>query len=103
MKFDYVKRIKELQALRNWTNYRLSEESGVSQTTLKRLAEGDSVKLSTLERICDAFGITLSQFFREGQEAVELTEQQATMLDLWNTLSSYQKEALLNTLKSYSD
>ena len=49
--------------------------------------------VATLESICAGFGITLAQFFAEG-EMVELTEEQREMFSAWSTLTKEQKEAL---------
>lgn len=98
---DILKAIAEQRADRNWTEYQLAEKSGLPQTTIsswyrKKLTPS----IGSIEKICKAFGITLSQFFAEGGEAVELTEEQRQMLDKWNTLSSEQKQALLNLIEN---
>jgi len=49
--------------------------------------------------ICKGLGISLSQFFAEGNEAVALDEEQKQMLDIWSTLNKEQKAALLELLK----
>ena len=51
--------------------------------------------LPALEVICRAFGITLSQFFAEGGEAVEITDVQRALFAKRSTLSEKQKELLL--------
>ena len=42
--------------------------------------------ITTLETICDAFGITLSQFFAEG-EMVELTPELKVLFENWVSLT----------------
>lgn len=49
--------------------------------------------ISTLESICTGFGITLAQFFAEG-ELVELNQEQKEMFAAWSALTKPQKEAL---------
>jgi hypothetical protein len=49
--------------------------------------------VATLEMICKGFGITLAQFFAEGN-MVELTEEQRRMFKAWRTLSPEQKDAI---------
>jgi len=56
--------------------------------------------IPTLESICKAFGLTLSQFFSSGDEAVELSPEQREMLDKWNALTSEQKKSLLQLLNN---
>jgi hypothetical protein len=55
--------------------------------------------MSTLQAICNGLGITLSQFFAEGEEAVVLSGEQRELLDVWNTLNKDQKASLLEFLK----
>jgi len=49
--------------------------------------------VATLESICAGFGITLAQFFAEG-EMVELTAEQREMFLAWSSLSREEKEVL---------
>ena len=51
--------------------------------------------LPTLEAVCGAFGITLAQFFSEGNGPAEFTEEQRTLFSKWSTLNDEQKKALL--------
>lgn len=95
-----LERIKQLLEERNWSMYKLSKTSGVSQSTLSNMfARNNDPSISTLEDICHAFGITLSQFFADDGEMVFLTKEQSDMLEKWSTLSSEQKSALLKFLK----
>ena len=48
-----------------------------------------------------AFGITMSQFFAEGN-LVELTEEQQTLLDKWVMLTPAQKQAVLQIIETYA-
>ena len=66
---DIHKKLKELMKNRGWSEYRLSKECGLSESTLANIFKrGTMPSISTLETICDAFGITLSQFFCEGEK-----------------------------------
>ena len=47
--------------------------------------------------ICDAFGLTLAQFFSEGEQA-ELTDEQRLLFSKWRTLTADQKELLLKLM-----
>lgn len=97
---DILGRIKELRDERSWSNYRLAKEAGVSEGSLNNMFRlNNQPTIPTLEAICAGFGITLSQFFAEGGEAVELDMEQKEMLSLWNTLNREQKAALLELLK----
>ncbi len=92
---DVIERIKELTRLRNWTEYRLRKESGLATSTIGNIFYRGSVpSISTLESLCDAFGISLCQFFAEGN-FVSLTKGQTELLDKWALLSKEQQKAVL--------
>jgi len=50
--------------------------------------------------ICRAFGITLAQFFAEGGEAVEITDEQRELFAKWSTLTEKQKALLLEFIST---
>ena len=98
---DVLERITQLRNEREWSVYKLAQKAGVSQTTLRSLRQKNNLPtISTLEQVCAAFGITLAQFFTEGQEAIPLTDEQRDMLRLWDTLTPEQKSALMSFLKT---
>ena len=71
---DAKARIRELMAERKWSEYRLAIASGLSQSTVANIFNRNTTpSIATLESICAGFGITLAQFFAEG-DMVELTE-----------------------------
>lgn len=91
---DAKARIKELMEERNWSEYRLAIASGLSQSTVANIFNRNTTpSVATLESICAGFGITLAQFFAEG-DMVELTAEQREMFRAWSTLSKEQKETL---------
>lgn len=96
MEMDIIKHIKDLMDERGWTNYRLGKEAGLSQSTITNLFNRNNAPTIPTLR---AFGITLSQFFSEGNTPAELTEEQRTLFAAWSTLNDGQKEALLLLMK----
>lgn len=95
---DVLGRIKQLMEQRDWSIYRLCKESGLAQSTLSHIFRKDSEPtISTLETICRAFGITLGEFFSDG-ECVPLTGEQRSLLDKWALLTPEQKELVLNMI-----
>lgn len=95
---DVLGRIKQLMEQRDWSIYRLCKESGLAQSTLSHIFHKDSEPtISTLETICKAFGITLGEFFSDG-ECVPLTGEQRSLLDKWALLAPEQKELVLNMI-----
>jgi len=97
---DTNRRIRQFMEDRNWTEYRLAKESGLSQSTIANLYKRNTVpSIATLEAICKGFGITLAQFFCEGN-MVELTDEQKGLFDRWVTLSQEQKHLLYELIKN---
>lgn len=96
---DAKQRIRELMRERNWSEYRLAIASGLSQSTVANIFNRNTTpSVVTLEAICQGFGITLAQFFAEG-ELVELTSEQKEMFTAWSTLSKEQKEVLYQLIR----
>lgn len=85
---------------RKWTEYRLVKETKLPPSTIANIFHRDTIpSIITLESICSAFGISLCQFFAEG-DPVSLTEEQETLLKNWAALSQGQKDALLNLIEN---
>lgn len=96
---DIQMRIQQLMDERGWSEYRLSKNSNLSQTTIANIFKRNNAPtLPTLEIMCNAFGITLAQFFSDGSEPIELTEQQKELFKKWSTLNETQKEILLDLM-----
>ncbi len=96
-------RLRKLMKERGWTEYRLSKECGLSESTLANIFRRNTVpSITTLETICDAFGITLSQFFAEG-EMVELTPELKVLFENWVSLTADQKEAALHMIQALNN
>ena len=94
---DAKARIRELMEERNWSEYRLAIASGLSQSTVANIFNRNTTpSVATLESICAGFGITLAQFFAEG-EMVELTEEQREMFSTWSSLSKEQKSTVTHS------
>lgn len=86
-----------------WTEYRLTKNCGLSQSTLVNIFKRNNIpSIKTLESICDGFGITLAQFFADG-DMVELTPELKEKFDRWMILLSNQKDALLAMLRAFQD
>lgn len=97
---DVIKKIDHLLEERGWSDYRLSAESGLSTSTIANMRRRNTVpSISTLETICQAFGITLSQFFQEENNLVELTSEQKEFFDNWVTLTASQKKLFFDLIK----
>ena len=89
-------KITSLCEKRDISKYRLSQLSGIFQSSLGRImAQGNLLSLITLEKICTALGVTLSKFFQEGNSE-NLTEEQKEVLRIWNDLSTNEQETVMS-------
>ena len=85
---------------RGWTKYQLARKCGLSDATIANIFRRNTMpSIPTLEAICQGYGITLSQFFAEG-EMVELTPDLKEVFDSWSSLSPEQKVAAGQMLKA---
>jgi len=99
---DVHARLRQLLKSRGWTTYRLAINCGLSHATIANIYKRNTVpSVSTLEAICKGFGITLSQFFAEG-EMVELTPELQEVFASWADLTPRQKAATLEIMKAMS-
>ena len=97
---DALDRIRQLRDERKWSNYKLSQKSEVSQTTLSNMFKRNTLpSIATLEAICRGFDITLSQFFADENEPVPLNDEQRELLRLWWALSAEEKSAFITLMK----
>ena len=100
---DAHQRLRQLLDERGWTEYRLSKKCGLSQYTLANIFRRNTVpSISTLEAICDGFGITMSQFFTDGDLTV-LTPEQKELFDKWVALTPEQKSAVYGLIAAFTD
>ncbi len=94
---NILDKITALRLERSWSEYQLAEKSGLTQSTISSWYRKNMVpSIASLTKICEAFGITLSQFFMEEEDkAIILTDEQKTLLQAANRLSTEQYDALL--------
>lgn len=98
---DTHARIRQLMQERGWTEYRLAKESGLSQSTIANLFSRNTVpSISTLESICNGLGITLGQFFSDGN-LVELSAEQKDFFDLWASLTADEKDLIEQIVRKF--
>lgn len=98
---DTHQRLRQLLHERGWTEYRLSKECGLSESTLANIFRRNTLpSIGTLEAICKGFGITLSQFFAEG-DMVEITPEVKELFESWVCLTSEQKSAILQMMRAF--
>ena len=100
MDISVAERISQLLKEREWTKYRLAEQSGLSYSTIANIFRRPECypSIPTLSIICDAFGITLAEFFSPGHEAQPLSSDQREILKLYYMLNAEQRLALKNLI-----
>ncbi len=99
---EILEKITRLRTERHWSEYQLSEYSGITQSTISSWYRKNSLpSIPSLQKICDAFGLTLSQFFLDdNNRTVLLNEQQLSLLSQASKLSEDQQKLLTEFLKS---
>ncbi|MCI8729533.1 MAG: helix-turn-helix domain-containing protein [Clostridia bacterium] len=87
-------RIKELRERSGFTQNKLAEWAGVSQTHLRRVELGQQdITIGQLRMVCDGLGVTLAEFFN-------VNEQEESLTDVIAKLTPKQKQLLIDFLKS---
>ncbi len=86
---------------RGWSEYRLAKECGLSESTIHNIYRRNALpSIYTLETICRGFGITLAQFFAEG-ETVELSPELKALFEGWRPLTPQQKNAVMTVVRAF--
>lgn len=98
---DVLATITKLREQRNWTEYQLSVNAQLPQSTISSWYRKDMLpSLTSLEKICKAFDISLAQFFSNDSEVAIAGSEQVELLKEWNKLNKKQRELLLKFLKT---
>lgn len=93
-------RITALCQERNYSYYELAKRAGIPYSTLNTLyLKGTNPSLTTLHRICEGLGITLQQFFSDGEKTSELTPRQEECLSLFSILTREDQELAMAFMK----
>ena len=98
---DILQRLIELQQQHGWSDYRIAKEAGLSPNTVSNVyRRGNTPSIVRLEALCKAFGITMAQFFAEG-DMIEITPELRKLFDSWVALTPEQKNAVWQIIKTY--
>ncbi len=97
---DYVtERVINLCDKQQMSMYRLAQMTGLRQSTISNIVKRRTLpNLITLEKICDGFEITLSQFFQEKEECLNLTQEQKKIVNMWIMLDEDKRKLFYNIL-----
>lgn len=100
---DVIEHIIELCKKRNWTYYRLAVQAKIPYSTLNNMIHRANIPtITTLQKICDGFGISLSDFFAENPKNLNLTKDQAQVLNMYDDLDKSDQNLLLAYAKGLS-
>ena len=100
---EVLEKINQLCKEKNWTIYKLSEESGVNQSTLSNMFSRKSYpSIPTLAKICDAFGISLSEFFHYDLKSSQ-TSEEIMLLNDYRKLSNKNKKIVKNLISELKE
>ncbi|RGB68790.1 XRE family transcriptional regulator [Harryflintia acetispora] len=99
-KMDVLERLRELMDQRGMSEYKLSQLSGVSNSTLNSLFRKNNLPtMPTLEKLCEGLGITMVEFMSDGKEAYGLSDEELRLFEKWSTLTPQQKEVLMQLVE----
>lgn len=99
---DVLNEITRLRLARNWSEYELAARSGLAQSTISTWYRKKQMPtILSLDKVCQGCGITLAQFFAEGDSCIPLTEEQLRLLDLWASLTPKQQSLFLQLFETY--
>ena len=97
---NVIEEIERQRLARGWTKYRLAEEAMLTYSTLSAIyTRHTPPKLDVLEMICTAFGLSLAQFFAQGEEGEILSDDEKSLLKQYRKLSAAKRRALRELLE----
>lgn len=101
---DVIKKLTELRLERNISVYRLSELTGINQSTLANtFSRGTIPSIKHLEIMCDALGVTLSQFFAQDEEMFYLSKKEIELINNYRKLPKELCRNLSDLINDISD
>ena len=84
--------------------YRLSELSGINQSTLANtFSRGVVPSVKNLVSMCEAMGITPAQFFTEGETCGLLTGEETELVENFRNLPPELRQSVASLLRNMSN
>lgn len=85
---EYSKRLKQLREAKEFSIYRLSKDSDISQGHISDLENGkNQPTIETLKKLLTPMGITLSEFFNEDGEVTVLNDREKEIVTSFRTMN----------------
>ena len=87
---NYGKRLRELRKARKKSIYKISQETGISQSYISNLERGKNTpSVETVRRILDTLGLTMTEFFSEydSEDTLIVNEREREIILNYRTMS----------------
>ena len=99
--FDIILKLDKLREERGLSIYKLTQVADISQQTYHNWLDGkSSPTLFAFEKILDAMGVSLGEFFMEGN-FVEVTEDIKTFFQDYKCLNDEEKASVNQIVKNH--
>ena len=99
---DVLKKIEDLRVKHNWSEYRLSQEADLPQSTVSSWYRKKILpSIGSLDKVCNSFGMTLSQFFADEDSMLELTDDMKDWCDLYLLLSPEERKSATEFIRLF--
>ncbi len=96
---DVIKKLDDLRLERGMSVYRLAELSGLSQSTLANsFSRKIQPSIKNLELILATLGVSMSQFFAEGEQQMILSTKEIQMIKNYRVLPAEVRDSLAETI-----
>ena len=100
---EYGKRLKQLREAKEFSIYRLSKDSDISQGHISDLENGkNQPTIETLKKLLTPMGITLSEFFNEDGEVTVLNDREKEIVTSFRTMNDENANLYLQLGKALS-
>lgn len=94
---NILDKIDELRISRGWSLYELATESGVTLSTLANMfSRKTQPSIKTLSALCEAFGMSMAQFFNDGDEYGVLSDDERRLINSYRRLNKKERIAINN-------
>ncbi len=100
---EYGKRLKQLREAKEYSIYRLSKDSDISQGHISDLENGkNQPTIETLKKLLTPMGITLSEFFNEDGEVSVLNDREKEIVTSFRMMNDENAALYLQLGKALS-
>lgn len=93
---DLGSNLKETRTAKNISVYKLSKETDISENHIHSIEKGISQpSVAMLEKLLTHMGVTMSEFFKGGEDAVYPTDYESELLGAVRVLPDDKAQAVL--------